>query len=251
MATTKMQQFTGVGPVSFVPPANVSVILITMAGGGGAAGGYDPAPSESNGCSGGGGGEFMRRVPLHVTPGVAVSGVVGAGGPRGNYTGSSPNGSASSFGPYICLGGYGGERNDSATVGTAGAGYKALRLIGSNFALTDGDRSNYEYDSWNAGASGGGQGSNGLGVSGHLGGPCEGHVAATGGSTVNISGTNRGGGSGGAAGGWGPGGNGGDGDQTGNDAPAGSYGAGGGGGGPHKTSGAGMSGYILIEWQGP
>lgn len=243
---TKMQEFKAAGAVSFTPPANVSVLMVTMSGGGGSGGGKNSV--ANTGETGGGGGEFMRRVPLHVTPGVAITGVVGGGGARGNYNASiAPSGGTTSFGPYQCLGGIGGGRNDlGGNVGSIGGGYAAASSVGGNA----GPHAVFEYDSWNAGAGGGGPNPNGN-PSGYSGGACEGHIPTVGGARFFNGTVFLGAGSGGASGGWGLGGAGGDGNTPGNDAPAGSYGAGGGGGGPFQITGGGASGYILLEWQGP
>ena len=220
-----------------------------MAAGGGSGGGY-VGGSEREGESGGGGGEFMRRVPLHVTPGVAVSGRVGSGGARGIYHSTiAASGTTSSFGPFKCLGGQGGGLNNTGSnVGSVGGGYKAAIPP----AGVDGNKMVFEYAGWTAGAGGGSVSSNGR-ATGYSGGSCEGNIGVPGGAHFFDSGSGAfwGGGSGGASGGWGVGGSGGNGNTAGNDAPVGSYGAGGGGGGAFSITGGGHDGYILIEWQGP
>lgn len=259
--TTRSQEFTTPGAITFNVPAGVGAVNATMTGAGGS-GGASPAGGVGgrSGLSGGGAGEWCRRVVLLVTPGGTVSGSVGAGGARADYTGTATkgqDGGATTFGPFIALGGLGGQHNDGTGNGTTGGGFGATNP--GNWNNTDGAQSVPEYERWNAGASGGGAGSASGTGAGRPGGVCEGQP----GGTYGVAGASSAGGSGGGASPWGPGGAGGNGlgvltAGQGHDAPTTSYGAGGGGSGARPTdslgveiapvAGAGANGYILVEW---
>ena len=264
--TSRTQAFTTPGAITFNVPANVTIILITMVAGGGSGGGVSipGAPAAISGGAGGGAGEYCRRVPLQVTPGGTVSGVVGRGGVAATYDvypHRGDDGVASSFGPYKCLPGFGGQGDATVSNGCAGGGFgvpgPALPPPGSNYNNDAGDNARYEVANWCSGASGAGRTTCSIvpGTTGNAGGNCEGQLGGQGGLHVFPApdGGCKGGGSGGGASPFGPGG---DGGSTNVSGTAGAFGAGGGGNGwrqsaafPAITAGAGGGGYILVEWE--
>lgn len=223
---------------TWVRPASVSAIYLSGVGtgGGGAGGGFS--------ADGGGGGAGMSvyRYPVSVesiTPGQSVTVTVPAGGAGGAGGLAGGNGQAVTFGSLLSLaGGAGGGTGAFIYTGGlsgGGIGTDYLGLEDGTFALVAG----YALGS-GFGDSGGGGGSPGSG----------GGASGEGGSSRYAGGfLNAGGGVGGGGGGsaFGPGGvpvdhgNGG----------AGGTGAGGAGGSrnnPTRSGGSGGSGLLIVEW---
>ncbi|HVX58002.1 MAG TPA: hypothetical protein VHA37_09865, partial [Candidatus Saccharimonadales bacterium] len=124
----QVQVFSSSG--SFLVPASVTSVYVTVIGGGGG-GGYG---GTSNGGAGGGGGGRAEGVVTGLTPGNIIPVTVGAAGVSG--TSGSINGTAggsSSFGSHIsATGGAGGPGNsgNGASGGTGSGG--ALNITGQN-----------------------------------------------------------------------------------------------------------------------
>ena len=149
--------FTTPGAVSYPVRANVTQVLVELAGGGGGGGGYD----VNVGGTGGVGGAFGARVA--VTPGATLSGAVAGGGGGGiasNYGAGNrimqpPWGGTAGLGGFA--GGTGGEPGLAGYSGGGGGGGGggSTVLTGTGFALQ-------------AAGGGGGAGANlgGVGVNG-------------------------------------------------------------------------------------
>ena len=195
--------FTTPGAVSYPVRANVTQVLVELAGGGGGGGGYD----VNVGGTGGVGGAFGARVA--VTPGATLSGAVAGGGGGGiasNYGAGNrimppPWGGTGGIGGFA--GGTGGEPGLAGYSGGGGGGGGSTVLTGTGFALQ-------------AAGGGGGAGANlgGVGVNG-------------GAALAAASNAGCGAGAAGAAGG---------------SVPTSQDGGGGGGGGAGFPSGAGGTG---------
>ena len=195
--------FTTPGAVSYPVRANVTQVLVELAGGGGGGGGYD----VNVGGTGGVGGAFGARVA--VTPGATLSGAVAGGGGGGiasNYGAGNrimqpPWGGTWGLGGFA--GGTGGEPGLAGYSGGGGGGGGSTVLTGTGFALQ-------------AAGGGGGAGANlgGVGVNG-------------GAALAAASNAGCGAGAAGAAGG---------------SVPTSQDGGGGGGGGAGFPSGAGGTG---------
>ena len=195
--------FTTPGAVSYPVRANVTQVLVELAGGGGGGGGYD----VNVGGTGGVGGAFGARVA--VTPGATLSGAVAGGGGGGiasNYGAGNrimppPWGGTAGIGGFA--GGTGGEPGLAGYSGGGGGGGGSTVLTGTGFALQ-------------AAGGGGGAGANlgGVGVNG-------------GAALAAASNAGCGAGAAGAAGG---------------SVPTSQDGGGGGGGGAGFPSGAGGTG---------
>ena len=125
--------FTTPGAVSYPVRANVTQVLVELAGGGGGGGGYD----VNVGGTGGVGGAFGARVA--VTPGATLSGAVAGGGGGGiasNYGAGNrimppPWGGTGGIGGFA--GGTGGEPGLAGYSGGGGGG--STVLTGTGFAL--------------------------------------------------------------------------------------------------------------------
>ena len=126
--------FTTPGAVSYPVRANVTQVLVELAGGGGG-GGYD----VNVGGTGGVGGAFGARVA--VTPGATLSGAVAGGGGGGiasNYGAGNrimppPWGGTGGIGGFA--GGTGGEPGLAGYSGGGGGGGGSTVLTGTGFAL--------------------------------------------------------------------------------------------------------------------
>ena len=127
--------FTTPGAVSYPVRANVTQVLVELAGGGGGGGGYD----VNVGGTGGVGGAFGARVA--VTPGATLSGAVAGGGGGGiasNYGAGNrimqpPWGGTGGLGGFA--GGTGGEPGLAGYSGGGGGGGGSTVLMGTGFAL--------------------------------------------------------------------------------------------------------------------
>lgn len=96
------QRFTTSGSQTFIAPANVTKIFVTLVGAGGGGGGGFSNPQGG----GGGGGATLLRHPYTVIPGNSYTVVVGAKGIGGTPGGNGTSGTSSSFdGVLIANGG--------------------------------------------------------------------------------------------------------------------------------------------------
>lgn len=168
--TTGVANFTTPGTYTWIVPAGITSVSVTVIGGGGGGGlgrtGQDEAGETvlfGGGGGGGGGVTFANNVP--VTPGSSITVTVGRGGSGSVTFSPGDQGTNSSFLAYIAGGGGGGYAADFNSGGAGG----------------------------NAGGAGGGKGGNGSGRNG-----------GTGGSTLaSPYGTGGAGGRSNAAGAWG------------------------------------------------
>ena len=255
--------FTTIGSTTWTAPVDVtSVEVLVVAGGGGGGGG-----SNFDGAGGGAGG-LIYNTSYPVVAGTTYPVIVGAGGAGGTGSGAitnrGGNGSNSTFGNLIAIGGGGGGSGIVANTYQLGAsggsgGGSAFNSSGTNPAPgaqgTAGQGNpggaGAITSSW-SGGGGGGAGGPGILAVGNVragnGGP---------GLYFNISGTSTayaGGGGGGsetAAAGTGGAGGGGNGQFNGSTAAqAGTTNTGGGGGGGYAaTGGAGGSGIVIIKYK--
>ncbi|MBI5527561.1 MAG: hypothetical protein HY897_14610 [Deltaproteobacteria bacterium] len=219
--TPKMQTFTANG--TWVRPAGVDMLWVTLCGGGGGGG---AGQTGGSGGGGGGGAQCMVRFPVSVGTDVPV--VVGTGGAGGSSNDGSAGGN-SSFATVAAYGGGGGKEGSNGGAGGTGGG----GIPGSSSATpSDG--------SGDALGSTGGGGGSGLDTAKSRGGNSGG---AYGGGA--ISGTTSGGGGGGSSLGKGGGSN------SSSDGGAGSgFGAGGGGASEStfNDGGNGSPGVVIVEW---
>lgn len=281
--STGFEEFIGAGSYTFTPETGVDWVLVEGVGGGGGGGVSVKFFATCGGGSGGGAGESIQGFHLKTTPGVGVSIVVGAGGPRGDNaqryintentaegtsggSGSGGGGEKTYIGPLVLMGGWGG-RAGSIAGGNAGmgGGYGA-GLQSGNFGAGGSNAGTttivgFPSPGFSAlilekacywGGSGGGGGSRDGVSNGADGGACGPWAGGVGGANVSA-----GAGGGGGASIYGPGGAGGAEDS---DAPAAtSYGAGGGGAGGNTTTYAGPTinaffgspgadGYVRLSW---
>lgn len=246
---------------TFVVPAGVEGVFLTMIGGGSSG-----APTYQNqaGAGGGGGsaGEVRIRFPVKTTPGASIPVVIGAGGVTATVIFTANPGGDTSFGSVVALGAQGGT-NFTKGGGAGGGDVGTPGFPPGVYGLSETPA--------DMGGSGGGKGGvaniNPLlpGVDGNPGRGSGGYPIGGAGGALNGP---YGGGGGGAGTLWGPGGAGGRGNGQGTvtggvpsstnglPAPAGSYGAGGGGAGGCNSAfsgrpvwgGAGAPGYCLVEW---
>jgi hypothetical protein len=114
--------FTTTGSHSFVVPANVSKVKVTVVGGGGGAASTYYSPGSAY-FAGGGGGTAIKVIK-NLVPGTSIPIVVGAAG----LTNTLPGGGTSSFGTYC-----------SATGGTCGYGGGAPSFAGGGGIGINGD----------------------------------------------------------------------------------------------------------------
>lgn len=200
-----VQLFTSSG--TFVAPAGITKVYLTMVGGGGSSGGS----SGGNGSGGGGAGASVINFPYTVIPGNSYTVTVGAGGTAvSGFTTPGNDGGATSFdGTVSCPGGGGSailhtggigggnsatpsfanQYNASATTSTASANPGSYIIPGGNGSKDNG-----------GGGNGGGTpfGTGGLGINGIPGNNAVANTGAGGGG-INGNGTSGAGGSGFAA----------------------------------------------------
>jgi len=271
--TDTVLKFTSVGSCTWSVPAGVTQVRALVIGGGGAGG-----KSTNVGGSGGGGAGAMV-----VHPTFAVSGditvVVGAGGATTNTYDRGANGSSSSLGTLVAIGGGGGgdwcdwgcqstlpskpqiPGADGGSGGGSGAGLanslggavasQSIPAGATSYGNKGGDAvagSDFH------GAGGGGAGASGANRTSASNPPTAGGI----GRQSDITGTNTyyaggGGGSGGYTTEWAAGGTGGGGDGGGMNnnpvATAGTANSGsGGGGGQNGPGGAGGSGVVIVRF---
>ena len=245
VGTTHGQEFAASG--TFNVPANVSLVWARGIGGGG---GGASTIAAATGGGGGGCGEFFDNLAIPCTPGGTITINIGAAGTAaaaGQVT-AQPGGNGGDTSivanglTYFARGGFGAN---NAGASGAGGGYNGSISKATNASGTPGTQESPIY----FGGSSGGGGGNTIASPGASGSPNAGFPTGTAGGA--IAGSQAGGGSGGASP-WGLGGQGGAGGAIGAAPAAGCYGAGGGGGGGKATTtiggGAGLAGYVLIEW---
>ena len=180
------------GTYQFDVPVGVDSVRVTMIGGGGSGG----SSSTSIGGGGGGAAEWCSAMPVSLSQygsPSSVTVVVGSGGV--GVTGSTANGTASSFGPLSVAPGRGGGVGNVSPSGGIGGGPNGGVTGGP---ITDkthpvGVASSLDGHFFGSGASGGVAG-NGGGGDGGVGGSAPGYAGGTFGLT---SGYTQGGGGGG------------------------------------------------------
>lgn len=275
MATTQAMQFFVSG--TYVVPANVTCVRVTLLGGGGCGG----RGAGIVGGGGGGAGALIVRRPYAVTPGASIPVTIGAGGTVpffiAVHNAYGPGaGNPTSFGNLQVQGGdivysdqgtaYGdSQSSDGGNGGGPGGSYGLNNPV---LAFSHAARGYAKQVIWpptgiNAqdfyackasitafGGSGGGMGNNG---SNSTGAPAFGAPGyENGGLGGNDDGNSSGGGGGGAATIFGPGGRGGNAIHAANGATGANgvnLGTGGGGGGAFTGhEGIGAPGYCMVEW---
>jgi len=240
----KGDAFTASG--TWTAPTGVTGIWLTMIAGGGS--GSARIAAASGGGSGASG-EFVSRFSIKVIAGTSYTVTIGAGGvglAAGLVAATAGNpGGDTSFGPFYVRGGAGGTSGGNGglgggTNGGTGGIQAAPGVIGS---LGTASTPNH------FGGTGGSGGGSSVAANGGAGKGSGGFLT---GGTAGVVASAQAGGGGGPATVYGIGGAGGNGGAAGSDAPAGSYGAGGGGAGGKVTTtaatGAGMSGYVLVQY---
>lgn len=141
--------FNSAGAFSFTVPAGVTAIEVELWGGG--SGSWASTATIAGG--GGSGGGYARKRISGLAPGTVIAGVIGAGGAAGTTAPLAPTaGGASSFGSVPYLSATGGVVNPTTTTGNPVSGN--LAGVGSG-----GDQNYY-----------GGDGGQGIGTQGGLGG---------------------------------------------------------------------------------
>ena len=113
--------FSTVGSTSWTVPSGVSSVSVLVVGGGGGGGWHD----GDGGGGGGGGGGVIYNPSYSVTPGQAITVVVGAGGTAGfGESGFPTAGGSSQFGTQTAAGGAGGGNwgHDYGWNGASGGG---------------------------------------------------------------------------------------------------------------------------------
>lgn len=186
---------------TFVVPAGITSVYLSMIGGGGGGGG-----SDTSGPGGGGGaGGWVLNYLFSVTPGNSYTVTIGTGGTRGNNAGgNTPGGSgvATSFDVVSVPGGSGGK-SGSGDGGLGGGGYDASAststsgTTGGLYAGKGGNGAKF------SGTTGGGSGGSpfGAGINGSLTGVAG--VTGTANTGVGGGASGVGGGGGGITGGTG------------------------------------------------
>lgn len=105
---------------TFVAPAGVNNVLITMIGGGGGGGGM--TSSINGGAGGGGAGAYVIGYPYKVTPLSSYTVTVGLGGAGGSSSGvNGSTGGTTTFDIFSVLGGGGGISGIGGNGGSGGA----------------------------------------------------------------------------------------------------------------------------------
>ncbi len=122
------------GTGTWTPPSGIKNVSFLAVGGGGGGG--------ENGASGGGGGAMYDASYLAVTPGVALTVVVGAGGAGGATAGvneaQGSTGGSSQFATYVANGGSGGLGGGGRAGGVGGTGGTSNGGTGGSGASTPG-----------------------------------------------------------------------------------------------------------------
>lgn len=237
------------GSNTFVVPAEVYVLRVSVLGGGGG-GGIAWGGLFTNPCGGGGGGGYAERT-LAVTPGASYTVEVGAGGPAGSAGGPSAFGLGGTN-LVVGGGGDGGSTDVSGTGGAGGAGTLGDFNMTGGSGGAGGKFSDGGGTYFLGGGGGSGGGMNGPGfpgrsplmsavlgttrlLSGHGG---KGSGSASAGTSVTLSYSNRNSGGGGDY-------------SVVDDSKAGDYGSGGGGCGYvdfARDAGNGSGGFVVIQY---
>lgn len=175
---------------SFMVPAGVTQVKVTVVGGGGAAGYHATLPG-----AGGGEGGTATDIVAGLMPGQTIPVTVGAGGVPTASPGNGGAGGTSSFGTYLSAtggsGGQGGSANLFATAGGAGGIGQGARIVQGGAMGSDG------IAVASRGGDGGGTG-HGRGASGPLAGFAATGFGGGGGGGGASSGSNPAGSPGGA-----------------------------------------------------
>lgn len=149
LSLTGSKTFTANG--TFVVPAGVTKVFVTVRSGGGGGGGHGGLMGGVGGA--GGYGRLLLRVPFTVTPGQSIAVTVGAGGAGGaaGSTGNGGAGGATSFGTFLSQPGGGGG---SAGKMGGGGDYGAAGNPGANASPAN---SSYDGGLGPSGGAGGSQ----------------------------------------------------------------------------------------------
>lgn len=237
------EEFTTVGTHSFTVPEGVTSIDYVVIAGGGGAGGSNNSIRASGG--GGAGGVLIGTMPISST---SYEVIVGDGGIGGTGQVNGQNGSNSSLGDIIAIGGGGGgwadngggrDGNDGGSGGGAGAqsGIAGISILGQG---NDGGNTT------GAGLGRGGAGGGGATSAGQDG---MSNLGGNGGAGIEINGQWYAGGGGGGQSGGGLGGSGVGGKGDGSNAVANTGSGGGGINGVGATGGNGSSGVVFIYYK--
>ncbi len=155
---SNVQLFTGSG--TFVAPAGITKVYVSMIGGGGGGGGA--TASSASGAAGGGAGAFVQAVPFTVVPGNSYTVTIGAAGTGGSF-GTGGNGGTTSFDSLSTLGGTGGGgQGANGGVGGVGTGYNASASVSTTstspggYTTTGGNGAKGGTSSGNQSGAGGG-----------------------------------------------------------------------------------------------
>lgn len=275
--------YSTVGTTTFAAPngaTNVRVLVVAGGGGGGAG----ELHNFGDGGGGGGAGGFIHDTSFAVTPGAAVTVVVGAGGAGSAVNFKLPatttlvtngkNGGNSRFGALVAIGGGGGGGDDLDGVaggsgGGSGGQCSSDEVLGGAGTVGQGNSGGRNTSDILCGSDRAAGGGGGAAAAGANSTPERGGVGGTG-AQNNITGTNAfyaaGGGGGGGWDVWpggaggssigGNGGNAGGGSDSNGTNGAANTGSGGGGGGTTVSdiddtggdSGAGGSGVVIVRF---
>ena len=228
------QSYSIAGISSFTPPAGVTSVTIQLWGGGGSSGN-----NLGGRARGGGGGGAYTSGTINVTPGVALTVTVGAGGIYNNANTSTDDGGASSVGTLVANGGSRGVigNNIALNGGAGGAASTNPGGVISFVTYAGGNGGNGHIAADYGGGGGGGASASSAGV---------GNPGANGAS----NGVGGAGGTGNAGGG--DGGQGSDNDGTRDSSNGINPGGGGGGRGDYSGSNRnGADGLVIITWTIP
>jgi hypothetical protein len=163
-----IQEFKSSG--TFIVPANISSIDVTVVGGGGGGGGTE----YRNAGGGGGGGYVVSQYGIPVTPGQSINVTIGAGGIGGDDI-PGTNGQSSQFASIVASGGsggnssglYGGYGGDGGSGGGGGGPESGGGGDGGSNG-SDGTSGNHSMHTNEPGEGGYGQGTITYGVNGVL-----------------------------------------------------------------------------------
>lgn len=256
--TTNVQAFSAAGAFTWTKPPGVTTVRVLCqgAGGGGGSGGAAALGTAATGGGGGGSGAYSEVSYLAADLPATVAVTIGAGGAGGNPASGANNpgstGAATSFGPYLSVGGGGGSNGTGAgSSSTAGLTSGGAGAAGGTGAGGPSSRVSYACGGGGGGgvtaanatfAGGLGQSPTVTQTAGALGGTNNGGAGTNATAAGTTYGAATGGGGGGSATGTTNGGAGG----------AGLFGSGGGGGGAANGTGtsgpggAGGAGYVVV-----
>jgi hypothetical protein len=115
---TGHEEYTTPGTFTFTVPSGVTVIKCIIVGAGGGGGAVN---GSTNAGTGGGAGGYSEG-NYSVTPGAAITVVIGAGGAGGSGGGNGTAGSTTSIGSLLQATGGGGGNSNGTSGGSSGAG---------------------------------------------------------------------------------------------------------------------------------